>query len=240
MRRNRQLFLRALRADTLQRFAVLQQRHTPVVRVVCNAEQAAADFLQPGTMRGDAVMTNLPGVLLTVQVADCVPVLLFDPVRRAVAAFHAGWRGTLARIVERGVGTMRLLYGTSPEEVIAAIGPSIGPQSYSVGEEVRHQFTSRFRYADDLFHDVYDSDPIREKYPLLFMTARAPGHSPIGPELHLDLWEANRRQLLDAGVPARNITVTSDDTAARADRFFSHRAEQGFTGRMMAAIGMAG
>ena len=87
---------------------------------------------------------------------------------------------------------------------------------------------------------MYDSDPIREKYPLLFLTARAPGHSPIGPQLHLNLWEANRRQLLDAGVPDANITVAGEDTAADTGRFFSHRAEDGFTGRMMSAIGLTG
>ena len=134
---------------------------------------------------------------------------------------------------------MKLLYGTDPADVIAAIGPSIGPATYAVSEELQYDFSSQFAYADALFHDVYDSDPIREKYPLLFMTARAPGHSPIGPQLHLDLWEANRRQLLDAGIPAANITVVEEDTAADTGRFFSYRAEDGFTGRMMSAIGLS-
>lgn len=238
VRKNRRRFLQAVGGEAFQRFALLSQRHTPIVRVIERAEQASDDFLRPGTMRGDAAMTDVPGVLLTVQTADCVPVLLFDPRRRVVAAFHAGWRGTLARIVERGVGTMRRQYGTDPANLLAAIGPSIGPESYSVGEEVQHEFRSQFAYADALFHDVYDSDPIREKYPLLFLTARAPGHSPIGPQLHLDLWEANRRQLLDACVPGANITVTGHDTAADTGTFFSHRAEDSFTGRMMSAIGL--
>lgn len=238
VRENRRRFFQAIGANTFDRFALLQQRHTPIIRLIERAEQAADDFLQPATMRGDAVITDVPGVLLTVQTADCVPVLLFDPQRRAVAAFHAGWRGTLARIVERGVGTMRRQYGSDPANVLAAIGPSIGPESYSVGEEVRHEFESQFAYADALFRDVYDSDPVREKYPLLFLTARAPGHSPIGPQLHLDLWEANRRQLMDAGVAEANITMTAQDTAADTGRFFSHRAEDGFTGRMMSVIGL--
>ena len=238
VRENRRRFLQAIGAGQFRHFALLSQRHTPIIRLITNANQAVEDFLQPGAMRGDAAMTDVPGVLLTVQTADCVPVMLFDPVRRVVAAFHAGWRGTLARIVERGVGTMRRQYGTDPADILAAIGPSIGPESYSVGEEVQHEFVSQFGYADALFHDVYDSDPIREKYPLLFMTARAPGHSPIGPQLHLDLWEANRRQLLDAGLSGTNITVAGQDTAADTGRFFSHRAEDGFTGRMMSAIGL--
>ncbi len=238
VRENRRRFLQAIGAGQFQRYALLSQRHTPIVRLIERAEQATDDFLLPGTMRGDAAMTDVPGVLLTVQTADCVPVLLFDPRHRVLAAFHAGWRGTLARIVERGVGTMRRQYGTDPDDILAAIGPSIGPESYSVGEEVQHEFTSQFTYADALFRDVYDSDPIREKYPLLFLTARAPGHSPIGPQLHLNLWEANRRQLLDAGLPEVNITVTGQDTTADTGQFFSHRAEDGFTGRMMSAIGL--
>ncbi len=240
VRANRRLFLEALDAASFKRFAVLRQLHTPAIRVLRIYDEAAPDFTQPGTMRADALMTDQPGVLLTIQAADCVPVLLFDPVQRAIAAFHAGWRGTLARIVERGVGTMRALYGSHPADLLAAIGPSIGPATYSVGEDVRHDFVSQFTYADELFHEVYDSDPIREKYPLLFLTARAPGHSPTGPQLHLDLWAANRRQLLDGGLLESHITTTGHDTAANTHLFFSHRAEQGFTGRMMAAIGMRG
>ena len=239
VRENRQRFLNSLDSRTFMHFVLLQQRHTPIVRVIRTADQAGRDFLQPASTRGDAVLTNVPGVLLTVQTADCVPVLLLDPRRRAIGAIHAGWRGTLARIVERAAGSMKLLYGSDPADLIAAIGPSIGPASYAVSEELRYEFQSQFAYVDDLFHDVYESDPIREKYPLLFLTARAPGHSPIGPQLHLDLWEANRRQLLDAGVPAANITVSGEDTAADTGRFFSHRAEDGFTGRMMSAIGIA-
>ena len=238
VRQNRTAFLKALGPKEPTHFALLRQKHTPTLRTIDAVSQATQDFMQPALSQGDALMTDLPGVLLTVQTADCVPVLLFDPVRRAVAAIHAGWRGTLGRIVERTVGSMRLRYGSHPSDVIAAIGPSVGPESYSVGEEVKHDFESQFAYAPELFHEVYESDPIRDKYPLLFLTARAPGHSPIGPQLHLNLWEANRRQLLDAGVSAERIHVAEEDTAADTGRFFSYRAEQGFTGRMMAAIGL--
>src|SRR5258708_6695819 len=161
-------------------------------------------------LRGDGAMTNVPGVMLGVQVADCVPVLVADVRRRAVAAFHAGWRGTLARIVERGIGRMRLRYGSRPEDLVAVVGPSIGACCYSVGEEVRFEFESQFAYAPELFSEVYDSDPVRDKYPLLFLTARAPRHSNIGPQIHLDLWETNRRQLLDAGLKAKRITVIGE------------------------------
>ena len=147
-------------------------------------------------------MTDEPGVLLGIQTADCIPVLVADRKQRAVAAFHAGWRGTLARIVENGVGRMRLEFGSRPKDLIASIGPGIGQCCYAVGEEVQQQFESQFTYAAELFREVYDSDQIRNKYPMLFLTARAPGHSAIGPAMHLDLAEANRRQLLAAGVKA--------------------------------------
>ncbi len=194
-------------------------------------------------LRGDALMTRQRGLLLGIQTADCVPVLIADTKTRAVAAFHAGWRGTLARIVERGVGTMRLEFGSQPKNLIAAIGPAIGACCYSVGEEVRHEFESQFAYAPELFSEVYDSDPVRDKYPMLFLTARAPGHSNIGPQIHLDLHEANRRQLLDAGIRAKAITVVGECTACARLRdgrrkYFSHRAEHGFTGRMLSAIGV--
>ena len=195
-------------------------------------------------LRGDAMMTDVPGVLLGVQVADCVPVLVADVKRKAVAAFHAGWRGTLKRIVERGIGRMRLRYGSRPEDLIAVVGPAIGPCCYSVGEEVRNEFESQFAYAAELFSEVYDSDPVKEKYPLLFLTARAPGHSNIGPQTHLDLWEANRRQLLDAGLKAKRVSVIGECTACTRVKggglkYYSHRGEAGFAGRMMGVVGIA-
>jgi polyphenol oxidase len=233
----------------------LRQFHSGMIRVVERwggglREQVFAGPLETAdgrpALRGDGAMTDVPGVMLGVGVADCVPVLVADVRRRAVAAFHAGWRGTLARIVERGIGTMRLRFGTRPEDLVAVVGPAIGACCYSVGEEVRFEFESQFAYAEELFTEVYDSDPVREKYPLLFLTARAPGHSNLGPQLHLDLWEANRRQLLDAGLRAKRITVVGECTActgvgtAGGRKYFSHRAESGFAGRMMGVVGVAG
>jgi hypothetical protein len=183
-------------------------------------------------------MTAEPGLLLAIQTADCIPVLVADRRRRIVAAFHAGWRGTVKRIVENGVGRMRLLYGSRPEDLIAAIGPGVGACCYAVGEELLSEFESQFAYARQLFHEVYSSEPIRIKYPLLFLTQRAPGHSSIGPSLHLDLIEANRRQLLDAGLKPRAIKIVGGCTNCHTELFFSHRASHGRTGRMMAVIGI--
>jgi hypothetical protein len=135
---------------------------------------------------------------------------------------------------------MRAVFGSRAEDLRAAIGPCIHACCYAVGAEVIDEFRSQFDYADDLFSEVYDRDPIKEKYPLLFLTARAPGHSNIGPQIHLDLGEANRRQLIDAGVQQRHIWAAEECTSCRTDLLFSHRGEAGYTGRLMGVIGLIG
>jgi YfiH family protein len=235
---------RATQKAKSSRLVTLRQIHSGLLRVLGEKELEAELATPDGraVLRGDGMMTDQPGILLGIHTADCVPVLIADPKRRAVAGFHAGWRGTLRRIVEHGVGTMRLAYGSAPEDLIAVVGPAIGACCYSVGEEVRFEFESQFAYAPELFSEVFDSDPVREKYPLLFLTARAPGHSPIGPQLHINLAEANRRQLLDSGLKPGNVHLTGECTACAGlpgvRRYFSHRAEHGFAGRMMSAIGV--
>ncbi|MDE1154905.1 MAG: peptidoglycan editing factor PgeF [Acidobacteriaceae bacterium] len=240
---NRRRFVKAIGGKQAGELVTIRQTHTPIVQVIGAEHTALCTAEGKAVLRGDAMVTRQKGLLLGVQTADCVPVLIADTKKRVVAAFHAGWRGTLARIVERGVGTMRLQFGSRPQDLVAAIGPSIGSCCYSVGEEVKFEFDSQFAYAPKLFSEVYDSDPVRDKYPLLFLTARAPGHSPIGPQIHLDLQEANRRQLLDAGLSAKKITVMGECTACTRlpngnRKYFSHRGESGFTGRMLSVIGV--
>jgi YfiH family protein len=231
--RNRKRFLLALGAGTKTRswpLITLRQVHSDLIHVVRSPKQEK--------VAGDGLVTNLSGVALAIQTADCFPVLLVDIRNKAVGAFHAGWRGTVQRIVEKGLGTMRREYGTRPQDVHAVIGPGIQKCCYEVGEELRSQFESQFSYAQELFHEVQESDPVREKYPMLFMNARAPGHGDQCIKLHLDLQEANRRQLIEAGVPESQITVLSGCTACNTKTFFSHRAEKGRTGRMLAVVGI--
>lgn len=243
--KNRQLFVRAVLAlpgrsgskSAAMPLRLVRQIHSGLVHRV-DADTSAAQTKADPILRGDGTVATQPGILLGIQTADCLPILVADVRQRIVAVFHAGWRGTLVRIVERGVGRMRAEFGSRPEDLTAAIGPGIGYCCYSVGEEVRMEFSSQFAYADALFQEVFDLDPIKEKYPMLFLTARAPGHSNLGPSLHLDLVEANRRQLLDAGLHARNIHALRLCTACDSKRFFSHRAEHGFTGRMLSVIGI--
>ncbi len=231
--RNRRLLAEAVTGDAETPIVTLRQIHSNLVVPI-----RAEDALREPPRKGDGLLTAEPGILLAIQTADCIPVLVADRKRRAVGAFHAGWRGTVKRIVEMGVGRMRLEFGSRPEDLVAAIGPGVGACCYAVGDEVLSAFESQFSYARELFHEVYDSDPVRTKYPMLFLTQRAPGHSPIGPSLHLDLVEANRRQLLDAGLKPRAIQVLGGCTSCNPELYFSHRASRGYAGRMFSVIGI--
>ena len=230
---NRRLLTGAVTGTAETPMLVLRQFHSNLVLV-----SSRSDVEQERPWKADGVISAEPGLLVGIQTADCIPVLVGDRKRRVVGAFHAGWRGTVKRIVELGVGRMRLEFGCRPEDLVAAIGPGVGQCCYAVGEEVLSEFESQFCYAHELFREVFDSDPVRTKYPMLFLTQRAPGHSPIGPQLHVDLTEANRRQLMNAGVNASSISVTGGCTSCHTDLFFSHRASQGHAGRMMSVIGI--
>jgi YfiH family protein len=208
----------------------LRQVHSDVIHCV--------DSVPKEPLTGDGLLTATPGLLLAIQTADCFPVILVDPKRRAIGVFHAGWRGTVQRIVEKGVGEMQRRFGTRARDVKVAIGPGIHGCCYEVGEEVRTKFESQFSYAASLFREFAESDPVREKYPLLFLTARAPGHGILPKKIFLDLVEANRRQLLAAGVPAKNIEASPLCTNCNPDVLFSYRAEKGKTGRMMGVVGI--
>jgi YfiH family protein len=230
--RNRAAFLARLGAGGRRPWPLVtvRQIHSDLIHAVSSVPE------QP--LAGDALITNTPGLLLAILTADCIPIIVVDPKKRAVGVFHAGWRGTVKRIVEKGVGEMHRHFGSRPGDLEAAIGPGVHNCCYSVGEEVRQNFESQFGYASELFHEVKESDPVREKYPMLFLTARAPGHSNLPVKIFLDLIAANRRQLLAAGLRPSRIATVSHCTSCHTDKLFSHRAEKGVTGRMMAAVGI--
>jgi YfiH family protein len=237
--RNRALFLRALADDVNQESEVpASPWHLVTLRQVHSDIIHGIDSVPDETLVGDGLVTSTPGLLLAIQTADCLPIILADAKRRAIGVFHAGWRGTAKRIVEKGVGEMHRWFGSKPRDLKAAIGPGVHGCCYDVGEEVRDTFESQFSYAASLFREVKESDPVREKYPLLFLTARAPGHGELPPRLFLDLVEANRRQLLAAGVPRKAIEASPLCTSCRTDLLFSYRAEKGKTGRMMSVAGI--
>lgn len=168
----------------------------------------------------DALITNEPGCALTMNYADCAPILLYDPVQQAIGLGHAGWRGTVADVPGAMVGAMVAEFGSDPADLLAAVGPSIGPCCYEVGTDVIDAVGAAF------------TDPAA----LLPYPATNGNTPPAGQRPHFDLPEANRRQLLSAGVPARQIELAGLCTACRTDLFFSHRAENGRTGRFGALL----
>lgn len=207
--------------------APLKQFHSDLVEVFSG--------LPARPSKGDASTTNRAGVLLGVQTADCVPVLLVDPAKRAVAAIHAGWKGTLARITQKAVGRMRLEFQSQPSDLLAAIGPSIGPCCYEVGAEFVAKFTAQFADAAEYFDEARSGE---EPNPLQWLNMMPPGHQPPPRNVHLDLQKANRSQLLAAGLRRQNIFASELCTACRNDLFFSYRKEGPQSGRLLSVIGI--
>lgn len=162
--------------------------------------------------KADILITNNPEVTLFQRFADCVPILLVDPKQRALGLVHAGWRGTLLRAAGVAARAMQARYGSNPQDIRAGIGPSISPQKYEVGPEVIGQTRAAFGTA----------------WPKLLLE--------VNGRTHLDLWAANAEALREVGVT--QIEVSGVCTATRTDDFFSHRGEQGQTGRFGALIGL--
>jgi YfiH family protein len=208
---NRLRFVEAITGERSTPLRTLRQIHSCITVV----QQSAPEVIPGPGPEADGSMTQQPGILIGVMTADCIPVLVADPVQRAVAAFHAGWRGSVERIVEHGIERMQREFGSNPRNLVAAIGPGIGPCCYTIGEEVLTRFSSNFRYSGDLF--TVDGDQLR-----------------------INLWEANRRQLLDAGLHESAISIVGGCTSCHPELFFSHRASAGHAGRMMAVIGIRG
>jgi hypothetical protein len=185
--------------------ALLDQIHSDVVHII--------EKIPPERPPGDALVTNVPGLLLVVKTADCLPLLLFDARLRVAAAVHAGWKGTRLRIARKAVETMRSKFGTNPADMIAAAGPCIGPACYEVGEDVRSEFLSA-GFSEDLF-----------------VPAGRPG------KFVLDLLAANARDLAAAGVPPLPPSGTSPCTHCDPDSY-SWRRDRDPSRRMFSFIGL--
>lgn len=231
---NRERLLHALGAEKF-RVITLRQIHSDIVHVA-PTNGAAESGPAP---KGDALITREARVLLTVQTADCIPILLADTKRRVIAAIHSGWRGTLQRIAAKTLGRMQMEFGTRPKDAIAALGPGIGRCCYEVGEEVAKEFYAQFPNARDWFDGPFDALAAGESDPswLPWLTMMPPGHQSAPPRVHLDLIAANRAILTEAGVAPARISSSGYCTACRTDLFFSYRRER-TTGRLMAAIGI--
>ena len=209
-----------LRGDTRERVTENRRRfaeaagidpaHVTHARQVHGTGVAKVDWEQAGeTLDGcDALITDAVGLPLSVVFADCTPVLLYDPVHHALGVCHAGWRGTVNGAAAATLWAMQAAYDSNPADVLACIGPSIGPESYQVGEEVLAMAQTKLTDADQFFHypDGNDARP------------------------HFDLWQANAGQLTEAGIPFAQIEISGIDTAQHTNDFYSHRAEQGRCG----------
>ncbi|MDQ1407475.1 MAG: purine-nucleoside/S-methyl-5-thioadenosine phosphorylase / adenosine deaminase [Acidobacteriaceae bacterium] len=228
VQKNRKLFQSALNANEFA-LVSLKQFHSDVV---CDFSSTPKE-----PCSGDASISNTPNLSLSVQTADCVPILLLDPKKRSVAAVHAGWRGTLQRIVEKTIGRMKMEFKTNPSDLLAAIGPAIGGCCYEVGTEVAAAFLSQFANAPEWFDELRTGD---EPNPLQWLNQFPPGHQPPPKNVRLDLRKANRAQLLSAGLRPQNIFVSDLCTACRPDLLFSYRKQGSESGRMMSVIGIRG
>ncbi len=194
---------RFLQANGFQRADIVMAGQIRADRIVRVTSRDRGQRL-PGV---DGLITDEPRLPLLTLYADCVPVVIYDCVRHVLGVCHAGWQGTTRRIAAKLLRELQRRFGTRAAQCLCALGPSIGPASYEVGPSV--------------IQEVHASQRQPEK--LLRPSAR-PAHA------YLDLWDANRRQLLEAGVPPANVDVCGIDTAQRTDLFFSHRAEKGQCG----------
>ena len=209
----------------------LRQVHSDAVRAVDDVPAAACS--------GDALITRQPGLALVIKTADCVPVLLFDPVSRSIAAVHAGWRGTLRRIAQKTAGALRAHYGADPARMVAVLGPAIGPCCYEVGEEVIEHYRSQFPWAGQVLVRHQPENPADILLPRQLMLERKAFMRTLATtKAHLDLPGANRRQLLEAGLNAKNIIAGAPCTACRTDLLYSYRREGPRAGRLYAVIGL--
>lgn len=180
------------------------QRHTANVRRVHRHDRGRI-------FEGyDILVTDEPGMPLLLRYADCAPILIYDPAHRAIGVVHSGWRGTVLGAARAAVEAMRNQFGSKPAEMIAAVGPAIGPCCYQVGQDVADAVAATFAHAQELLPKQPDGS------------------------LHFDLWAANRRLLAAAGI--RQIVMAEMCTACRTDEFYSYRAERGRTGHFGAVM----
>ena len=216
-------------------FVLSKQVHSGIIHVVESPD---------AKLRGDAFITATPGIAVAVATADCLPVLVADPEHRVVAAVHAGWRGTLKRIVEKTIGEMRKSFGSNPAKLLVALGPSIHACCYEVGPEVIEDYRSQFPYADELFENLNPENPALVMLPRQHFrfnpnaTQNAVMRELDTQRAHLNVEEANVRQLLAAGVPSRRIVRGAPCTGCRLDLLHSYRKQGPGSGRQIAAIGI--
>ena len=208
---NYKIFTKSLGID-IEDLVLSHQVHKDNIREVNEEDRGKGLIRETDIEDTDGFITNKRGVALVTFYADCVPIFLLDPVKKAIGLTHAGWKGTVSRIGQKTLEKMIKAYGTDPKDVLIGIGPSIGECCFEVGGEVIEEVKKCFDKAEDYF---YKKDNGK------FM---------------LDLWAINKDQFLDMGVSVENITVSNICTKCNNDIFFSHRGDNGKTGSLAAIM----
>lgn len=213
---NHRLFARAVGYDPGE-LVLTDQVHDTKIRRVEKRDTGEVFLEQRSIRETDGLVTDEPGVMLMTFFADCVPLLFYDPVKHAVGNAHSGWRGTVNKMGQKMTERMREEFGSGPEDLLVVIGPSIGQCCYEVSGEVIREFQKTFdqRYQDDIYYKKPD------------------GH------YQLDLWQANKILLMQAGVKEEHICVSEVCTCCHPDFLFSHRYTNGKRGNLSAVIGLA-
>ncbi len=219
-------------ADNLIAFSTEREDQLPFYVVQphqvhgCEIREVTDPFTTREQLVGvDALVTDVPGVAISVRTADCIPVLLYDPVHKAVAAVHDGWRGTVQHLSRKVIDFMHYRYGTEAFDLKAVIGPGIGPESFQVGQEVVDAFAGAGFPMAEILADCGPKAPTAD--------------NPMNGGLHIDLWQANLWLLEQAGVRPENIQVTGICTYRNNHRFFSARREGTKCGRIINCIKIA-
>lgn len=211
VRKNLELVCGAIDID-YRKLVFSDQTHEDNIRVVTKADIGKGISVPNDIMNTDGLMTNIPGIPLITFYADCVPLFFLDTKNKAVAVTHSGWKGTVLKIGAKTVKRMGEVYGTRPEDCLAGIGPSIGPECFEVGPEVAEVFKDSFKDWPQII-EPYTEDKSR-----------------------INLWETNRLILREAGIPEENITISGLCTVCNEEMFFSYRRDKGRNGSLSAII----
>lgn len=203
----------------LEDFVLSDQTHTVNIRKVTEADRGKGILKERDYQDVDGLITNVPGIVLATFYADCVPLYFVDPMHKAIGLSHAGWRGTVGGIGKQTVARMQEEYGSRPEDIIAAIGPSICQDCYEVSEDVAEQFYQLF------------SDAKRAGKVLYYK-----GETEEGKKYQLNLWQANYELMLETGILPEHISVTDICTCCNQEYLFSHRASHGKRGNLGAFL----
>lgn len=209
-----------------------KQTHTTNIRVITSADKGKGVVLPLDYDDVDGLLTQEEGIVLVTSYADCVPLYFVDPVRRAIGLAHSGWRGTVQQMGACMVEAMQKQFGSSPNDLVAAIGPSICQECYEVSEEVAEAFREILEGTETIVREIYESGCYGDgKVRCQVLEAgKAPG------KYQLDLWLANLIILRKAGIPLQQIAVTDICTCHNPEYLFSHRASQGQRGALQAFL----